>query len=321
MKQMINFNRQSEFYKFERLSYDGRPISGQSNEEEFQVCKCNGKEMDRMYGLDWLDYGARMDNPAIGLWTQVDPLCEKYYNVSPYVYCAGNPVNYVDPDGREVYMLFYVTGNGKQEDDSMFKASAETRKRDIENSKGFNNKNDIVILRGIQDLGKLGDEIGGIINDYSEQYGKTAEFGIWSHNGLEDGPIGSTETSGPDALDQIQMTVDGWSKINFNWSDNASAGFYGCNSGTKLDNRASFTTTLSGKRNFRDVDIYGQTNFSYPSTSSSSRKTSLGMLMGKFSVPTYMVGCDMGNGLRSYFGETSISHMRKSRNGIGRIIK
>ena len=43
--------------------------------------------------------------------------------------------------------------------------------------------------------------------------------------------------------------------------------------------------------------------------------------MGKFSVPTYMVGCDMGNGLRSCFGGISISPMRKSRNGIGRIIK
>ena len=60
----------------------------------------NGKEMDRMYGLDWLDYGARMDNPAIGLWTQMDPLAEKYYHINPYVYCAGNPIRYVDNDGR-----------------------------------------------------------------------------------------------------------------------------------------------------------------------------------------------------------------------------
>ena len=29
-----------------------------------------------------------------------DPLAEKYYHISPYAYCAGDPVNFVDPDGR-----------------------------------------------------------------------------------------------------------------------------------------------------------------------------------------------------------------------------
>ena len=27
-------------------------------------------------------------------------MAEKYYNISPYAYCANNPVNFVDPDGR-----------------------------------------------------------------------------------------------------------------------------------------------------------------------------------------------------------------------------
>ena len=84
-----------------------------------------------MYGLNTCDYGARQYDPARITWDRMDPLCEKYYHLNPYLYCAGNPIRYVDPDGREVYMLFYVTGNGKQEDDSMFKASAETRKRDV----------------------------------------------------------------------------------------------------------------------------------------------------------------------------------------------
>ena len=33
----------------------------------------------------------------------MDPLCEKYYDISPYAYCHGDPVNRVDPDGRDDY--------------------------------------------------------------------------------------------------------------------------------------------------------------------------------------------------------------------------
>jgi len=31
----------------------------------------------------------------------VDPLAEKYYSISPYAYCGGNPVNRIDPDGMD----------------------------------------------------------------------------------------------------------------------------------------------------------------------------------------------------------------------------
>ena len=55
--------------------------------------------LDRMHGLDLYDYGARQYDPTTARFTSIDPLCEKYYHISPYAYCAGNPVNYVDPDG------------------------------------------------------------------------------------------------------------------------------------------------------------------------------------------------------------------------------
>ena len=38
-------------------------------------------------------------------WLSVDPLAEKYPNYSPYVYCANNPVNVIDPDGRRLYFV------------------------------------------------------------------------------------------------------------------------------------------------------------------------------------------------------------------------
>ena len=66
--------------------------------------KFNGKELDQETGYYY--YGARYYDPSTALWFGVDPLQHKYPEVSPYVYCAGNPVKYVDPDGREKLIFF-----------------------------------------------------------------------------------------------------------------------------------------------------------------------------------------------------------------------
>ena len=46
------------------------------------------------------NYGARHYDPCIMRFTTMDPMCEKYYHLSPYAYCGNNPVNAVDPDGK-----------------------------------------------------------------------------------------------------------------------------------------------------------------------------------------------------------------------------
>lgn len=45
-----------------------------------------------------------MYDPAIARWMSVDPMAEKYYPLSPYCYCAGNPVIVVDPNGRAIFI-------------------------------------------------------------------------------------------------------------------------------------------------------------------------------------------------------------------------
>ena len=70
-----------------------------SSTGDAQPYKYNGKELDRKGGLDWYDYGARYYDAALGRWHVVDPMSEKYYGVSPYLYCANNPILLVDPNG------------------------------------------------------------------------------------------------------------------------------------------------------------------------------------------------------------------------------
>ncbi len=87
------------------LTYDlfGGIIPELSTGMGMQPYGYNGKELDHTHGLDWYDYGARHYDSPIGRWTTMDPLCEKYYYVSPYVYCGNNPMNAVDMDGRDYW--------------------------------------------------------------------------------------------------------------------------------------------------------------------------------------------------------------------------
>lgn len=66
--------------------------------------KYNGKEDQANLGIDYLDYGARLYDPYIGSWTCTDPEARKFPSSGAYVFCAANPVNYIDPDGMKYYI-------------------------------------------------------------------------------------------------------------------------------------------------------------------------------------------------------------------------
>ena len=72
----------------------------------------NGKELqDEQLGgvnLDWYDYGARMYDPALGRWHVPDPLAEKMRTISPYSYAYNSPIAFVDNQGLEPVIYFFV---------------------------------------------------------------------------------------------------------------------------------------------------------------------------------------------------------------------
>ena len=60
----------------------------------------NGKELQTAAGTDYLDYGFRQYDQTIARWFNIDPKADKYLSLTPYNYCAGNPISLIDLYGR-----------------------------------------------------------------------------------------------------------------------------------------------------------------------------------------------------------------------------
>ncbi len=71
-----------------------------------QPLKYSAKELDRENGLDWYDSKARFYDSMIGRTPTQDPLAEKYSGVSPYLWCAGNPIRFIDEKGDSIAVLY-----------------------------------------------------------------------------------------------------------------------------------------------------------------------------------------------------------------------
>ncbi|MBR7167597.1 MAG: peptidoglycan DD-metalloendopeptidase family protein [Bacteroidales bacterium] len=72
-----------------------------------------GKERDSETGFSY--FGARFyDSDLMTGWLSVDPMADKYPSLSPYAYCAWNPVRLVDPDGNRVWPISKIYNNSER---------------------------------------------------------------------------------------------------------------------------------------------------------------------------------------------------------------
>ena len=85
---------QTDYYPY------GMPMAD-INSSSAQPFKFGGKVLEREGGADFYDFEARRLDFALGRFTSPDPLCEQTPEVSPYAYCAADPVNFIDPTGMQ----------------------------------------------------------------------------------------------------------------------------------------------------------------------------------------------------------------------------
>ncbi len=60
----------------------------------------NAKEKDYESGFHY--YGSRYYSSELSIWNSTDPMADKYPSLTPYNYCANNPVKLIDPNGEEI---------------------------------------------------------------------------------------------------------------------------------------------------------------------------------------------------------------------------
>ena len=90
----------------QRITY----TSSSSSRTLAEMFTFSAKERDAETGLSY--FGSRYYSSDLSIWLSVDPMSDKYPSLSPYVYCANNPVKLVDPEGEDYLEKPYLIFNG-----------------------------------------------------------------------------------------------------------------------------------------------------------------------------------------------------------------
>ena len=138
----------------------------------------NAKELDEETGMYY--YEARYYKPPV--FTSRDPMFEKYFWITPYAYCANNPVKYVDPSGEEMEL----------NDDIVLKG---------QNNSSVTIKTDLVDIN--VDVSSLGVDFGGNYTLQGDEILSAALdlAGIVDPTGIADGANAVLQAKNGDWLD------------------------------------------------------------------------------------------------------------------------
>ena|GEM_PF-2104024 len=198
---------------------------------DVQNKKFTDKEYIEMHGYDCTDLGARVLYNAGDFIPTPDPLCEKYYSISPYSYCAGDPVNRMDPDGMD--WVYHVV-------DGITEAYYD---RDV------TSQQDVIDKYG-EDSGITHLNDGSTLTNYDKDGNVTAQYTFT--NDSKENKYGTVTDKDGKTLDNSQITYGNKYTI-FGTSDNS------CNAETLHNNY--FGTSYTGPNNPKDYN--GNDSYQY----------------------------------------------------------
>lgn len=140
--------------------------------------RLGGKEEQSFGSLDLgkVDFGARQYDPFIAGWTTIDPMAAKYGSLSPYSYCAGNPIRFFDSDGMKVKGVFDRTTNKlyildldyyKKDLPFIYVSPSDYQLEGIRDKNGNLTHNQVLVINNVFSGGKI--ENGRIVRDKDDE--------------------------------------------------------------------------------------------------------------------------------------------------------
>ena len=97
-----NILQEDSYYPFgmtmNGLSYTDNELLDLEDKNKFLY---NGKELDEEFGLNLYHYGFRLYDPVLGRFPSIDPISDKFPNLSSYNYASNNPIVNIDLHGLQ----------------------------------------------------------------------------------------------------------------------------------------------------------------------------------------------------------------------------
>jgi hypothetical protein len=191
-----------------------------------------------------------LSNNEVPGWTTQDPLSEKYYSLSPYMYCAGNPLRYIDPNGEDIVLY----GSGEymlavlQE---LLKLMKESKEGAYQVQQAIQSENTLVIFDPHYEV------------DHAEiKYGD----GTYSTLGFDLNKVNGTYDESDGGVEHNAQTVLGHEISHFNSNMNVGDKLYVNNNisadevhAVEVENRIRKDLGMQERTHYGGVNVYGKT--------------------------------------------------------------